>query len=132
MEGVMTDEVKVVCSRGHDEVLIGRLTHWDEDSLIGPLPEDFAPGDPRRAEEPTVVRAGTRARGLIREERPDGWSKARGNCRRCGFDLPVSWESLDRRGITRKLRDAGIRKIELSRLKIIKGGSYVRVRNRPR
>ena len=74
----MTDEVKVVCSRGHDEVLIGRLTHWDEDSLIGPLPEDFAPGDPRRAEEPTVVRAGTRARGLIREERPDGWSKARG------------------------------------------------------
>ncbi len=108
--------VKVVCSRGHDEVLLGRLDYRDEDTVYGPVPEDFAPGDPRRAEEPTVLHAGTTVRGLIREERPDRGTKSRARCRRCRLDLPMSWDTLNRSDAVRRLRDAGVTKVELYQL----------------
>jgi hypothetical protein len=114
--------LKIVCSydkRGdrHKEVLIGRLSYRGEDVLYTPEPEHFAPGDPRRNDEPIVLRAGVTLRGgLLREERPEGGTKARAKCRRCRADLPLSWETINRGAVIPRLLEEGAPKVELRRL----------------
>ncbi len=119
----MSDEVKVVCSRGHREVLIGRIGHRDEDLRPSIGPEDFAPESGARltaedVEELTLHAGATvgPGRGAAREERPDGGTKNRLRCPMpgCRLDVPVSWETLNSSGLAQRLRAAGSTHLELS------------------
>ena len=114
--------VKVICSgrpgRDHREVLVGRIDYRAEDATVGPVPEDFAPGDPRREDEPITVHAGATVggRGATREDRPQGGTKSRIRCSVCGLDLAVSWDTLNRDEVARRLVEAGVRRVNLSAL----------------
>jgi hypothetical protein len=121
----VSDEVKVVCSRGHREVLIGCIGHRAEDLRPSIGSEDFAPESGARltAEdvEALTLHAGATigpGRGAAREARPDGGTKNRLRCpvRTCRLDVPVSWETLNRSGLAQQLRAAGHTHVELSML----------------
>jgi len=119
----MSNVVKVVCSHrgdGRRQVEITRLGHRDEDLRPSIGPEDFAPESGTRltAEdvEALTLHAGATVRpgrGMARETRPDGGTKIRARCLRCGLNLPLSWDTLNRSDAVRRLRDAGVAKIEL-------------------
>jgi hypothetical protein len=119
----VSGEVKVVCSRGHREVLIGRIGHREEDLRPSIGPEDFAPESGARltaedVEELTLHAGATvgPGRGAAREERPDGGTKNRLRCPvpTCRLDMPVSWETLNRSELAQRLRAAGYTRLELS------------------
>ncbi len=116
----MVSADKVMCSRGgHPRRFLGQIDYRAEDRTVGPLPEDFAPGDPRRDEEPMTLFAGAvvmAGPGVTRELRPQGGSKSRFHCRRCGLSVPVSWDALNRRGVARELTESGQSLVELSEL----------------
>jgi hypothetical protein len=114
-------DVKIVCSRGHREVLIGRIGHRDEDLRPSIGPEDFAPdsGTKMTAEdvEELTLHAGATVgpgRGAVREERPDGGSKSRLRCPQCGLDVPVAWATLNESEFARKFRARGYTRLELA------------------
>src|SRR3954447_14595902 len=104
VEDVTRPEVKVVCSRGHREALIGRIGHRAEDLRPSIGPEDFAPESGARMTveevEALTLHAGAtvgHGRGASREDRPGGGTKSRLRCPvpTCRLDVPVSWETLN-------------------------------------
>jgi hypothetical protein len=123
---VTRPEVKVVCSRGHREVLIGRIGYRAEDLRPSIGPEDFAPesGSRLTAEdvEALTLHAGPTVgpgRGASREDRPDGGTKSRLRCPTCRLDVPVSWNMLNRHRAAQRLVSAGVKHLELAHLAAI-------------
>ncbi len=114
--------IKVVCSLGHREVLVpgGKIPYRLEDTVHGMVPEDYPLGDPRRDDEPIVLRAGAIVRASAREARPDGGSKLRLRCQVpcCPLDVELSWARLNRGEVGRELRENenAVVKIELWKL----------------